>query len=94
VVAFGLHSPIVAMYESRVPMACHGPAECAEIADTGGLIVYNLRVFNTRASSNLTRSTKLLKELQKTERPKRVFGVQTESRNGRQQNRQQTPPIT
>jgi hypothetical protein len=27
-------------------MACHNPAECAEIGETGGRIAYNLRVLN------------------------------------------------
>ena len=39
--------PVVAAHRKpRVPMACHDLAEPAEIADIGGRIVYNLRVFN------------------------------------------------
>jgi hypothetical protein len=46
VVAFSLHSPIVTMYESRVPMACHGFAECADLGNTGARIVYNYSFFH------------------------------------------------
>jgi hypothetical protein len=46
-------------------IACHNPAEPAEITETGGRIAYSLRVLDALGFSNLTRSIKFLKDLQK-----------------------------
>ena len=62
-------------------MACQGVAECADIGDREARIVYPLRVFNTTFFSNLTRSTKFLKDLQKQNNPNPFFGVHLESEN-------------
>jgi hypothetical protein len=61
-------------------MACQGVAECADIGDREARIVYPLRVFNTKFFSNLTRSTKFLKDLQKQNGPNAFFGVQMQSK--------------
>jgi hypothetical protein len=57
----------------RVPMACHNPAERAEIADTEVRVVYNLRVFNSLVFFESHQVHQIPQRLTKTERPKCVF---------------------
>jgi hypothetical protein len=59
--------------QSRVPMACHGFAEWADLADTAARIVYNLRVFNAPEFFESHQVHQTSQRLTKTERPKRVF---------------------
>jgi hypothetical protein len=54
-------------------MACHSPAERAEIADTEVRIVYNLRVFNVPVFFESHQVHQIPQRLTKTERARCVF---------------------
>jgi hypothetical protein len=54
-------------------MACHKPAERAEIAGTGARTAYNLHVFNILVFFESHQVHQIPQRLTKTERPKCVF---------------------